>query len=154
MNPILFFVFLTSSLFGERIVTLTPPKINPETICAEIRCVRPGRTGFANISVDIGSKIIVNCYGHGGSGWQTLFGSVKKAISLYYGDKDVPIRVVGSSCVGLATAIELARKGYDVKGITTKSLYDTPSWNAAGYFSLPTLAPLLEENNLPKAFNL
>lgn len=140
MKLIFLLLLFSCSLFAERIVSLTPPIINSQTICAEIVCARPGRVGFANISIEkMHGKTIVNCYGHGGSGWQTLFGSVEKAISLYQGDKSTPIRVVGAGCVGLATAIELKRKGYTVSGITAKEIYDTPSWNAGGYFGSPHL---------------
>ena len=43
-------------------------------------------------------KTIVNCYGHGGWGWTTLFGSVQYAIELFEKtnpSKDIPIRVIG-----------------------------------------------------------
>lgn len=123
---------------------LTPPKIRADTIAQKIVCTRPMREGKFNISVeklegDRGSKTVVHCYGHGGSGLATLFGSVNKAIALFEKrdpDKSRPIRVLGSGCMGLTCAIELARRGYKVAGISTKSVYDTPSWRAGGYFAL------------------
>jgi hypothetical protein len=122
------------SKYKNRVVNLTPPAISKDTIAQEIVCTRPMRDGCFNISVEpisskFESKKIINCYGHGGSGWTTLFGSVKKAIELFENEnpqKDVPIRVIGSGCMGLTSAIELTRRGYNVAGIATKSLYDIP----------------------------
>lgn len=141
-------------LAGEpKVVKLTPPVFNQTTISQEITCTRPMREGRFNISTETfkgkeGSKLIVNCNGHGGSGWTTLFGSVKKAIELFQEqnpDKSIPIRVIGSGCMGLTSAIELSNLGYTVAGITTKELYDIPSWRAAGYFALVSVKTSPEE---------
>lgn len=132
-----------------QIVKLTPPQISNETILEEIVCTRPMREGRFNISLEQNAgKTVVNCYGHGGSGWTTLFGSVNKAIKLFqktHPNKATPIRVIGSGCIGLTTAIELSRLGYQVAGISTKDLYEIPSWRAAGYFALVSLKTSPEE---------
>lgn len=132
-----------------RVEKLTPPNITAETILEKLVCIRPMREGKFNISCEhLGSKMIVNCYGHGGSGWTTLFGSVEAAIEIYEKTKigkKVPIRVIGSGCMGLSMAIELGRRGYKVAGIITKSLFDLPSWRAAGYFAMVSLKTCAEE---------
>lgn len=131
-----------------QIIKLTPPKISNETVLEEIVCTRPKREGKFNISLEEGDKTIVNCYGHGASGLTTLFGSVNKAIELFektHPNKENPIRIIGSGCMGLTTAIELARLGYQVAGISTKNLYDIPSWRAAGFFALESLKTSPEE---------
>lgn len=132
-----------------QIVKLVPPQISNETVLQEITCTRPMREGKFNISLEQESKkTIVNCYGHGGSGWTTLFGSVSKAIELFQKtapNKAKPIRIIGSGCMGLTAAIELSRLGYQVAGISTKSLYDSPSWRAAGYFALVSVKTSPEE---------
>ncbi|MES2272980.1 MAG: FAD-dependent oxidoreductase [Chlamydiota bacterium] len=138
-----------------KVVQLTPPTLNSETICEQIVCTRPMREGKFNISTEsFGNKTLVNCYGMGGSGWTTLFGSVGKAIELFEQenkDKSIPIRIVGSGCMGLTSAIELSQRGYNIAGITTKSLYDMPSWRAAGYFALVSVKTSPEEQaNLDK----
>jgi D-amino-acid oxidase len=85
-------------------------------------------------------KVLVNCYGHGGSGCTTSWGSVFKAIDLYeeqlQGKPKEPIRVVGCGIIGMTAAIELTRKGYQVAGITASEFYEIPSWKNAGYFAL------------------
>jgi D-amino-acid oxidase len=132
------------------IVKLTPPILNPSTVLKEVRCTRPMREGRFNISTEVfQDKTVVHCYGHGGSGWTTLFGSVGKAIALFQSEHPLsqkkPIRVIGSGCMGLTAAIELARQGYEVRGISTKELYDICSWRAAGYFALVSVKTSPEE---------
>ncbi len=129
-------------------VKLIPPVLNSTTILKRLTGTRPMREGRFNISIsEFPQKKIVHCYGMGGSGWTTLFGSVAKAIRLFEEDaeKKTAIRVIGSGCMGLTSAIELARKGYKVAGITTKELYDIPSWRAAGLFGMISLKTSPEE---------
>lgn len=149
-------LFASTSLFANQpsIVQLTPPILNPETISQEVVCTRPMREGKFQISIEKTeapvSQTIVHCYGHGGSGWTTLFGSVNEAIALYestHPSKETPIRVLGSGCMGLTTAIELARLDYKVEGITAKDLYNIPSWKAAGYFALVSVKTSPEEQD-------
>lgn len=149
--------FISSSLFAKEptVVKLTPPTITPKTIDEELVCTRPMRDGRFNISVKtVGKKEIINCCGHGGSGYTTLFGSVYRAIELFektHPNKKTPIRVIGSGCMGLTSAIELKMRGYNVTGITTKELYDIPSYRAAGYFALVSVKTSKEEQaNLAK----
>jgi hypothetical protein len=96
--------FFSLTADEPRVVKLAPPQITEETISEELVCTRPMRDGKFNISLEhIGDKTVINCYGHGGSGWTTLFGSVNKAIDLFVNsnvDKQKPIRVVGAGCMG------------------------------------------------------
>lgn len=155
----LFFAVLTSSSAAfacpeATIVSLTPPLLDEQTVLREVTCTRPMREGRFNISTEVrssaaGDQRIVHCYGHGGSGWTTLFGSVKEGIRLLQEADpraiDKPIRVIGSGCMGLTAAIELSRLGYRVSGISTKELYDLCSWRAAGYFALVSVKTSPEE---------
>jgi len=151
VSLIIFSIAFANPLSGSEPVTikLTPPQISLDTISEEIICTRPMREGKFNISLEEHSnKTIVNCYGHGGSGWTTLFGSVNKAIGLFQAknpSKETPIRIIGAGCMGQTMAIELKRLGYNVVGISAKSLYDTPSWRAAGYFALVSIKTSPEE---------
>lgn len=150
-QSLVFFMSYSLAIIGTEatVVKLTPPRINKRTVLEKLVCTRPMREGKFNISLEHdGDKTIVNCYGHGGSGYTTLFGSVYKAIELYQKtnpNKQTPIRVIGSGCMGLTTAIELDKQGYKVVGITTKNLYDIPSWRAAGYFALVSVKTSPEE---------
>jgi|GEM_PF-1516541 D-amino-acid oxidase len=131
-------------LFGdvEKVEYLTPPIITGKTIDQKIACTRPMREGRFNISAEQKEgKVLVHCYGHGGSGCTTSWGSVFKAIELYeaktaFQSVKEPIRVIGCGIIGLTAAIELHRRGYEVAGITASELYEIPSWKNAGYFAL------------------
>ncbi len=116
---------------------LTPPPL-VTTDAAEYHCDRPKRTEGINISLEQrDGKTIVHCYGHGGSGYVTLFGSVEKAVNLLLASSpvhDAPIRIVGSGCMGLAMAAELHRLGFFNIKIVAKEQYDIPSWRAGGFF--------------------
>jgi D-amino-acid oxidase len=140
---------MTSCAEGEEIVLrLTPPIFSDETVLQSVTCTRPMREGKFNISSEqIGSKRVVTCAGHGGSGWATLFGSVERAIRLFEeaGETKAPICVVGSGCIGLVTAIELVRRGYTVSKILTKEIYDTTSWRAGGYCAMVSVKTSPEE---------
>lgn len=132
-----------------QVVRLRPPQISQHTILDKIVCTRPVREGKFNISLqESHHKTIVHCYGHGGSGWTTLFGSVQKSLELYEEalyDRKMPIRVIGSGCMGLTMAIELNHRGYKIAGIYTQNLYDLPSWKAAGYFGIVSVKTDSEE---------
>jgi hypothetical protein len=133
----------------KSVVKLKPPLITPQTICKEVICTRPVREGSFNISLSsVEKKVVVHCFGHGGSGWTTLFGSVAKAISLLEEEKLAkrhPIRIIGAGCIGLAMAVELVRKGYHIEGISAENLYNIASWKAGGYFALVSLKNSPEE---------
>ncbi|MBX9924651.1 MAG: FAD-binding oxidoreductase [Rhabdochlamydiaceae bacterium] len=147
-------VTLSHGLIAEKIERLTPPILTSSTIDQKITCTRPMREGKFNISAEQQEdKVLVHCYGHGGSGCTTSWGSVFKAIDLYEKNftvaKDTPIRVIGAGIIGLTTAIELTRMGYTVAGITAKELYEIPSWKNAGYFALVSVkTDPVEQKNL------
>ena len=130
-------------------VKLKPPCIDKGTIAEKVVGTRPMREGRFKIGVEErGSKTVVHCYGHGGSGSTTLFGSVDRAIALYEEkkrDKRAPIRVIGSGMMGLTSAVELKRKGYHVAGVYTKERYNIPSWLSGGYFALVSIKNSPEE---------
>jgi glycine/D-amino acid oxidase-like deaminating enzyme len=126
---------------SANVVKLDPPLISKETVIETNVGMRPCREGSFNISIseDDEGKIIVNNYGHGGSGWTTVFGSVNKAIKLYEDagfPKDKPLIVLGSGCIGLVTAIELKRQGYNVVALQTKELNDITSYKAGAIFAV------------------
>src|SRR6185295_4381674 len=130
-------------------VHLAPPPLHPRAIHSTSFCTRPVRDGAFRIGVEKkGTQIFIHCYGHGGSGWTTLFGSISKAIHEFEKanpDKKVPIRVVGAGCMGLTMAIELHRRGYIIAGIYAAELFNTPSFGAAGYFALVSVKTSKEE---------
>src|SRR5690242_19684906 len=135
--PMTLGICMTAHLFAAKVELVTPPVLKEASIDQRFACTRPMREGKFNISAEeVNGKAVIHCYGHGGSGCTTLFGSVERSIELYekeFGKRPkTPIRVIGSGIIGLTTAIELTRRGYEVAGITAKELYDLPSWKNAG----------------------
>lgn len=136
--------FFAAACIASEVVELNPPILSESSCLEKIVCERPLRKEKINISISYDEgKTIVNNYGHGGSGYTTLFGTVHKALQLFeetHPIKDEPIMVVGSGVVGLATAIELKRAGYNVKGIQTKERYDIASYKAGGILALSSVS--------------
>lgn len=146
-------LIIAANLLADRVEYLTPPVIATETIDQKLSCTRPMREGKFNISAEQkDGKVLVHCYGHGGSGCTTSWGSVYKAIDLFETQfsehTSQPIRVIGCGIIGLTATIELVRKGYNVAGITAGELYELPSWKNAGYFALVSVDtdPIEQEN--------
>jgi hypothetical protein len=114
------------------------------------------REGKFNISAEQKEgKVIVHCYGHGGSGCTTSWGSVNKAIELFEeqfeSNTDSPIHIIGGGIIGLTAAIELSHKGYEISCITADKIYEIPSWKNAGYFALVSVdTDPVEQANLDK----
>ena len=121
------------------VIHLKAPVISEKTILKYITCTRPKSQSGVNISIEqINQKQVVHCYGHAGFGWSTLFGSINHAIELFESHTTVinkSICVIGSGCMGLTAAIELALRGYTISKIITKDLYDLPSWQAPRCFA-------------------
>ncbi len=145
-----FSLLFSASLCAQTIEFLEPPVLAEGTFDEKIACTRPMREGKFNISAEEkDEKAIVHCYGHGGSGCTTSFGSVRRAIELFqekFPDRQTaPIRIIGGGIIGLTTAIELTLQGYNVTGITAKELYNIPSWKNAGYFALVSVQTDKEE---------
>eukprot|EP00742_Colponemidia_sp_Colp-10_P003495 GILJ01003722.1.p1 GENE.GILJ01003722.1~~GILJ01003722.1.p1 ORF type:complete len:364 (-),score=42.63 GILJ01003722.1:5-1096(-) len=130
----------------RRRVQLVPPRLAPENVKGFTACVRPGRDQVFHLASEVRSgKLIVHNYGHGGAGWTILFGCVFESIRMlesmlaahpdYQGRR---IRVVGAGCIGLCTAVELKRRGYDVV-VSAKEFEDTTSHKAGGLLAIASM---------------
>lgn len=120
------------------VVHLTPPYVDESDFVVRTACNRPRRSEGINISLEqTYTQTILHCYGHGGSGFTTLFGSIHEAVQLLLAHNpplDTPTRIIGSGCMGLTMAIELYRQGFTNLTISTKERYNLPSWRAGGFF--------------------
>jgi glycine/D-amino acid oxidase-like deaminating enzyme len=75
-------------------------------------CTRPFRAAGPRLDTEqVGSKLVVHNYGHGGSGWSLSWGSSSIAMrkALASGDRD--IAVIGCGALGLTSALLLQRAG-------------------------------------------
>lgn len=120
-----------------KLVTLTAPKLEAENIKEKVACIRGHRERiFQTYAQQIDDKLVFHNYGQGGAGWTFLFGCVNESLRQFEERKishQQPIAIIGAGCYGFLTAIELARKGYDVK-IYAKDTENIPSNKAAGFF--------------------
>jgi glycine/D-amino acid oxidase-like deaminating enzyme len=91
---------------------LAPLRAGNDRITQITVCTRPFRAQGPRLDVEqIGQKVIVHNYGHGGSGWSLSWGSsgiaVAKALST--GERDVA--VIGCGALGLTSGLLLQRAG-------------------------------------------
>ena len=122
------------------IINLTKPQFGSQYIQEKIICVRAHRERIFRVEPEhYRDKIIFHNYGHGGTGWTFLFGSVDKSIEQFKNmqhlyDIKPSVCVIGAGCYGLLTAIHLARNGYSVSIIAAEQTKQLPSHKAAGFF--------------------
>lgn len=110
-------------------------------------CLRPNHKALPRIEAEMqDGKIIVHNYGHGGSGWTLLFGTVEKSLQKFsllasqgLLPTDTKITIIGAGCIGLTTAISLYEKGYTNIEIVAEKQEDMPSYNAGGLFGIVSL---------------
>src|SRR3984885_6145646 len=91
---------------------LVPVRASTDRITRITVCTRPFRAQGPRLGTEqIGSKLVVHNYGHGGSGWSLSWGSsgiaVRKAMA--GGERD--IAVIGCGALGVTSPLLLQRGG-------------------------------------------
>jgi hypothetical protein len=102
--------FSTQGAPKEPALQLLPVRASTDRITRITVCTRPFRAQGPRLDTEqIGSKLVVHNYGHGGSGWSLSWGSsgiaVRKAMA--GGERD--IAVIGCGALGLTSALLLQR---------------------------------------------
>jgi hypothetical protein len=128
---------------------LVPVRASTDRITRITVCTRPFRAQGPRLDTEqIGSKLVVHNYGHGGSGWSLSWGSsgiaVRKAMSS--GERD--IAVIGCGALGLTSALLLQRAGARVT-IYAKDLPPNVRSSLASGLWTPDSRICLEENATP-----
>ncbi len=72
------------------------------------------RSGFVLEAEGLGSKLLIHNYGHGGAGMSLSWGTARMAADLALERPERSAAVVGCGVVGLTTARQLQRSGFDV----------------------------------------
>lgn len=72
------------------------------------------RSGFVLRAERLGEKVLIHNYGRGGSGMSLSWGTGKMAADLAMGGEVRTVAVVGCGVVGLTTARQLQRRGFNV----------------------------------------
>ncbi len=96
-------------------VRLAPVNISWDRIIRTTIGLRPHRpSGFVLRADKLDSKLLIHNFGHGGSGMSLSWGTASMATDLALPHNERKAAVLGSGVVGLTTARELQRHGFDV----------------------------------------
>lgn len=150
-------LLITLTVFSDPILAdsleirkITPPNLHAANIGRKIVAYRPMRKGSPALTLELhGDKIILNNYGHGGSGWSLAPGSADFVANLLEHNQlgiavnhEDAIVVLGAGTIGMFTALELINRGYTNITIIAEE-YDNLTSHVAGGL----LAPVSMDNN-------
>lgn len=99
---------------------IVPPNLENYALGKRVLCYRPMRQGKPLMNIEKkGDKVILNNYGHGGSGWtlgpgcaQYVNNLLEKSVFSRQLNKNTPLTIVGAGVIGLCTAYDLVQRGY------------------------------------------
>jgi D-amino-acid oxidase len=115
-----------------------PVNVSPSRVIRTVVGLRPYRpSGFVVRSEQLNKKTIIHNYGHGGAGITLSWGTAKLAVDLAKLTNQKRFAVIGCGVIGLATARELQRNGFQAT-IYAKDLPPQTTSNIAGGLWLPT----------------
>ena len=123
------------------IATLPSPDLSQERVVRFVAGLRPYRRGTVRIeSEQLGNKMILHHYGHGGAGVTLSWGTAQEAANLLRlsGQSFAPparVAVIGGGVIGLTTAVVLLERGYDVTVYAKQYSPDTTSDLAGAQFA-------------------
>lgn len=101
---------------GTERYPLAPIRAAVERLQRITVCTRPFRAAGPRIEREqVGDRVVVHNYGHGGSGWSLSWGSAARVLALLRGDRLDDVAVIGCGALGLTTALSLQRAGAKVR---------------------------------------
>jgi D-amino-acid oxidase len=112
-----------------------------------LRPHRPG--GFVLRAEKLDNKTLIHNFGHGGSGMSLSWGTGQMAAELALQQPDRRAAVIGCGVVGLTSARQLQRRGFDVTIYAEKVPPDTTSNMSLAGFT-PTSGLVANENRTPE----
>jgi D-amino-acid oxidase len=116
-------------------VVLPRVKISWDRIIRTTIGLRPHRPGGFVLRADkLDAKTLIHNYGHGGAGMSLSWGTASMAADLAVQHADRRAAVIGGGVVGLTTARELQRRGFEVTLYAATLPPDvTSNWSLAGF---------------------
>lgn len=123
---------------GRRSSSLVPVDARVDRITEISTCLRPFRlTGPRIEAQQLGNKLVVHNYGHGGSGWSLSWGSSRVALQLLERSAKHIRRlgVIGCGPMGLTSAILAQRAGLSVTLYAKEIPPHISSMGATGHWS-------------------
>jgi hypothetical protein len=128
---------------------LAPLHASIDRITAITVCTRPFRAQGPRLDVEqVGQKVIVHNYGHGGSGWSLSWGSSGVAVQKALATGEREIGVIGCGALGLTSGLLLQRAGARVT-IYAKDLPPNVRSSLATGLWTPDSRICLEDNATP-----
>jgi len=126
-----------------------PVRASTDRITRITVCTRPFRALGPRLDTEqIGTKLVVHNYGHGGSGWSLSWGSSGVAVRKAMASGERDIAVIGCGALGLTSALLLQRAGARVT-IYAKDLPPNVRSSFASGLWTPDSRICLEENATP-----
>lgn len=99
-------------------------------------CLRPFRAAGPRIETEeVGRKLVVHNYGHGGSGWSLSWGSAAVAVAMAMEPGHKDIAVIGAGALGLTAALTAQRAGANVTIYAKEQFPEVRSARATGTWS-------------------
>ncbi len=106
---------LPSSVVGRQPLTLVPVKVSWDRVIRTTIGLRPHRpSGFVLRAEKLDAKTVIHNFGHGGAGMSLSWGTASLAADLALLHSERRAAVLGCGVVGLTSARELQRRGFDV----------------------------------------
>lgn len=113
--------------------TLAPVRARVDRLFDITVCLRPFRAAGPRLDTEeVGRKLVVHNYGHGGSGWSLSWGSGTIAVRKAMANSPREIAVIGCGALGLTAAILAQEAGAKVTIYARDLLPDTRSARATG----------------------
>jgi len=115
------------------VIHLAPIRASLDRLFDITVCLRPFRAQGPRLDTEeVGRKLVVHNYGHGGSGWSLSWGSAHVVVAKAMQASPKEIAVIGCGALGLTAAITAQQAGAQVTIYARDLLPDTRSARATG----------------------
>src|SRR5512139_160772 len=120
---------------GRAPVRLAPVEASWDRVIRATVGLRPHRpSGFVLRAEKMDGKLLVHNFGHGGAGMSLSWGTGQMAADMALQQPERKAAVIGCGVVGLTTARQLQRRGFDVTIYAAAVPPDvTSNWSLAGF---------------------
>jgi D-amino-acid oxidase len=134
----------------RRLVNLAPVECSMDRIIRTTVGLRPHRdSGFLLRAERLDEKTVIHHFGHGGAGMSLSWGTAALAADLALAHAERRAAVIGCGIVGLTSARQLQRRGFDVTIYTMAVPPDTASNQSLASFT-PTAGLVSLERRTPE----
>jgi glycine/D-amino acid oxidase-like deaminating enzyme len=115
---------------------LAPVRARPDRLFDITVCLRPFRAAGPRLETEqVGDRLVVHNYGHGGSGWSLSWGSSTLAVQKALAASPRDVAVIGCGALGLTSALLAQRAGAQTTIYARDLLPQTRSSRATGMWT-------------------